>query len=272
MAGILVGLTLERFPARDSQELCVALTLADAADVDGSNVFPSVARVARLARCSDRAVQYALQRFREVGFLVVVSLGGGRGRPTRYRIDREWLEVQPSVLPYSKGAQVAPIQKTMQTPCKNGAISEGKGCTNGAPVGAPNPLPAYPLPTTSGVGGGVLEELLEAAEKAALTGRKPIDKPQAWRAAVRKRLTETGPTVDDLVALDNLRSKRDIERTAVQLVDGDYLTPAGSRFRVCNGFAHIQTIDGRVEVQPAFIIARLISGGHLTLLPAIPGS
>lgn len=98
MSAKVVGMVLERFPGRDAQEFAIALTLADAADHDGTHVFPSVARVARLARTSERTVQRALAKFKDSGFLLVVRLGGGRGNPTQYAIDVDWLESQVSVL------------------------------------------------------------------------------------------------------------------------------------------------------------------------------
>lgn len=45
MSGIVSGLTLDRLPTDDHVLLAVALVLADAADQDGNNVYPSVSLV-----------------------------------------------------------------------------------------------------------------------------------------------------------------------------------------------------------------------------------
>ena len=295
MAGILVGLTLERFPARDAGELCVALALSDAADPDGSHVYPSVARVARLARCSERGVQYALQRFRQIGFLVVVSLGGGRGRPTRYRIDRDWLESQPSVLPERNGAPGAPILETVQTagekvqkPRRNGAQKTDKRCTNGAQACAPNPPPVYPPPTTPSRAplratqhegkavvdsekeekSDLVEELIEAAEKKEKELGHVIKNPPGWRAVLRRRLSESGPTQDDLALLADLKKKK--EGGGEQLAEGEYTTPAGSRVFVDGNVVTIEKKDGEVLSQPLAVFRSQIAASGVKLTAAAP--
>lgn len=230
MAGIIVGMTLERLPARNHLVLAVAVALADAADQDGSNVYPAVVRVARLARCSERAVQSAIQELQQIGFLLLVERGGGRGRPSRYLIDRGWLEVQPSVLG-DKGAGGAPFaervhvdEKTPQKPHKKGAPGTGKGCTNPAPAGAPNPRPIDPRPPTppaharegAAGGGGVVraedvDELVEAAVWAANAAGRPPRSPVAFAGAVRRRLAAAGVNASDLETLTRFRASRDTE-------------------------------------------------------------
>jgi hypothetical protein len=72
------------FPAMDK---IVLLRLADFADADGRNVYPSVGRVARECGVSERHAQGVLKKFMTSGVLVLVRAGGGRNRPAEYRID-----------------------------------------------------------------------------------------------------------------------------------------------------------------------------------------
>lgn len=77
------------------QDLLLALALADFADDDGGNVFPSVETLAAKTRQSARTVQRQLSEFRRVTWLLVEvpeSLAGGRGRSVRYRINPTWLK------------------------------------------------------------------------------------------------------------------------------------------------------------------------------------
>lgn len=130
MAAVIVGLVLERWPGRDSLSMLIAVVLADAADPDGGNIYPSVKRVAHLARCSERSVQYSLRDFCAIGFLTKEQDGGGRGKPTQYRIERAWLEHQPSVLNGIKknDATPAPFCETVQ----GAAESPQNPCTKDA--------------------------------------------------------------------------------------------------------------------------------------------
>lgn len=125
MSGYVVGLVLQHLPTDDPVDMMVAIVLGESADDDGWNVYPSVPRVARLARVSERAVQYKLRDFRSLGFVHIVRQGGGRGKPTEYRIDVEWLLSQPRRVEFRKrkemGAPCAPIAKTVHGKTKNGA-------------------------------------------------------------------------------------------------------------------------------------------------------
>jgi hypothetical protein len=125
MSGYVVGLVLQHLPTDDPVDMMVAIVLGESADDDGWNVYPSVPRVARLARVSERAVQYKLRDFRSLGFVQVVHQGGGRGKPTEYRIDVEWLLSQPRRVEFrkrkEKGAHGAPIAKRVHGKQLNGA-------------------------------------------------------------------------------------------------------------------------------------------------------
>lgn len=56
--------------------------LASYADADGSNVFPSIARLALDAEISEEVTKAVMRHLREVGLLDQVERGGGRKRKT----------------------------------------------------------------------------------------------------------------------------------------------------------------------------------------------
>ncbi len=117
MSSRITGMVFERYPAGGGERL-LALALADCADHDGTNIYPSVETLAAMTHQSERAVQYQLRRMEESGWLILVNAGrGGRSSnrnganyTRRYRISPEWL----------KGANFAPFQK--------GADGDSKGC------------------------------------------------------------------------------------------------------------------------------------------------
>jgi len=51
-----------------------------------------------------------------------------------------------------------------------------------------------------------LDELVEAACWQAMKASKAIKNPSAWRASVRKRIQENGPSPEDLLCLDDRRA------------------------------------------------------------------
>lgn len=63
----------------------VLLTMAEHADKAGE-CWPSVSRIARLSNLKDRQVQRRLKQLVEMQELEIVEKGGGRNKPTRYRI------------------------------------------------------------------------------------------------------------------------------------------------------------------------------------------
>lgn len=92
----------ERYP-NGGGELLLALALADHADDNGENVYPSVESLSRKTRQSKRTVQYQLRSMQDRGWLQLVSHeGGGRGRSREYRINPDWI----------KGAEIAPFSDT----------------------------------------------------------------------------------------------------------------------------------------------------------------
>lgn len=72
------------FPAMDK---IVLLRLADFADAQGGNVYPSVGRVARECGVSERHVQGVLRKLTAADIITLVRAGGGRNRPAEYRIN-----------------------------------------------------------------------------------------------------------------------------------------------------------------------------------------
>lgn len=80
----------------DAELKPLAATLADIADDDGSNIYPSILFVAwRLGRDTS-TVDRGLKRLRDMGILEVIEQGGGMGRTTEYRmIERKFPQREP---------------------------------------------------------------------------------------------------------------------------------------------------------------------------------
>jgi len=114
----------------------VAVRLADVARDDGTRIYPSLAKIARETELCERAVRLAMRRLQAMGVLVLVAPGGGRNRPTIYRLDIDALNALALVNP----APHAPfIEETRHVIPQNPAPH------------APNPLlNPYSTPTESG--------------------------------------------------------------------------------------------------------------------------
>jgi hypothetical protein len=97
-------------------EQSIMLALADHAQDDGSNVFPSVARIAWKTDYSDRQVQRIMRDLETKGILVAVKhVDGGRGHATEYRILLE------------KGVKKSPFIPKGDMARKKGDIVDAKG-------------------------------------------------------------------------------------------------------------------------------------------------
>lgn len=108
----VMGMVFDRYPAGGG-EMVLALSLADHADHDGENIYPSVKRLALRTRQSERAVQYQLRKMEQADWLQVVgNEGGGRNNPRVYRINPDWI----------KGADIS------QAETVKGANYDTKGC------------------------------------------------------------------------------------------------------------------------------------------------
>lgn len=117
----------------------VALALADHADDNGNNIWPSVHRVADKTEIAERTVQYKLRDLESLGLIVCVAEGGKGAKDTReYRFNVELLTKLASGevrVVENKGAPDAPYSIEGCTPCTlKGAPDDNKG----AP-GAPEP-------------------------------------------------------------------------------------------------------------------------------------
>lgn len=223
MAANVFGSVLLHFPATSSQDLTIALVLADASDHDGGNIYPSIPRVAALARCSDRTVQSHIQHFLKIGFLMLLRKGGGRGNPSKYRIDLGWLSSQKAVWsPFHKnGEPDSPISKTVQQPteigeetpkkwCRKGEERVQKGCRNGEAAASPDPIPPthYPKTTTPP---HELNDLLAALEDQARRTNK--QNPRAWaRVAVGRIKKEGRMAAEELELLESWRARQAMEK------------------------------------------------------------
>ena len=108
----------------------VALKLADHSNDDGTNVYPSVGRVARELEIADRTVQRILKQFVAEGLLVVEELGGkGPRSTTHYRFDLQKLSALPRTS--AKGDIKSSLTKTSRvTPTTaKGDTDDRKGDT-----------------------------------------------------------------------------------------------------------------------------------------------
>lgn len=87
MSAKLIGQALDADMPTHVAKL-ILMKLADAAEPDGTSIWPSVATIARVVSCSPRHVTRMLKLFVSVGLLVVVRRGGaGPGDTNEYRID-----------------------------------------------------------------------------------------------------------------------------------------------------------------------------------------
>jgi hypothetical protein len=70
------------------------LAIADCADDDGDNAWPSVETLADKATCSERTVQRRIQHLEEIGCLTVIR-GAGRNGTHRYRVHMDERAAKP---------------------------------------------------------------------------------------------------------------------------------------------------------------------------------
>lgn len=73
-------------PELNGARLLTLLSLADHADDEGGNCYPSIPRIAKRARVSDRQAKRVIQWLEERGYIQIAEKGNGRGHSTRYRI------------------------------------------------------------------------------------------------------------------------------------------------------------------------------------------
>ena len=103
------------------EEKYVLLCLADHADHEGNNVYPSIGLIAWKSDYSERRVQELMRRLERRGLLVKVDEHFGRGKTIKYRID---LSAGTFREPRKKGAKISPI--SAQGKIGKGEIPQGK--------------------------------------------------------------------------------------------------------------------------------------------------
>ena len=84
-------------------EQLLLLALADYADDDGENIYPSIDRIAWKTGYSTRAVRYILKGLRERRVLVIIR-PSAQGRPNEYRMD---LDKLPPKRPFTHRIKLA---------------------------------------------------------------------------------------------------------------------------------------------------------------------
>lgn len=94
--------------ARDGQ-LLVLLAIADNANHDGGNAFPSIAELSRKSRLSQRGVQYALRGLEESGN-IVTSHQAGPGGCNQYRVVMTPADIAPPHADSAPPADIAGVQ------------------------------------------------------------------------------------------------------------------------------------------------------------------
>lgn len=118
----VVDWVLRESPATQGRRL-VLIALADTADDDGGDTYPSVETVASKARLSVRATKYALKQLRESG--AIVDCGPSKYGTRTYRIVMEGADFAP---PGGAERDVEGVQSTTPGGAKSDTIP-GADCT-----------------------------------------------------------------------------------------------------------------------------------------------
>ena len=99
-------------------KLLIHLALADVAnDMNGNELWLTLANIATKARCSRSTTSAVLNDMVADGYLSLISEGGGRGNPSRYRFEFPEVTIQNS-----DGYET----ETIQSPTLNHPISDAK--------------------------------------------------------------------------------------------------------------------------------------------------
>ena len=191
-----MSMVFKHYPEGGS-EMLLALALADFSNDTGTQIYPSVAALAKKTRQSIRSVQYQLQKMIANGFLTLVEAGGREGKKYRaneYRINLSFFqEITAKNEAEIRGAKVAPLPATQAdtsdtgrgatfAPLKSsenddisarGAIWRNQGCNlaqsgvqsgaiRGAIATAPQPPYTTTITTTTVLPGSEKSDLAEA--------------------------------------------------------------------------------------------------------------
>lgn len=88
------------------------IALADHADDDGENVWPSVPYLSWKTNLSESGVRKLMKRFRDDGVLIAVDReGGGRRRSVIYRLNLDALPAKEAFARERKGASPVGIER-----------------------------------------------------------------------------------------------------------------------------------------------------------------
>lgn len=99
MSVSVMSLVFKHYPGQGG-EYTLALCLADFANDEGESIWPAVTTMAHNSRQSVRTVQRQLRAMEDSGWLICVERSsGGKGRPSRYRINPAWLDSPKSWTP-----------------------------------------------------------------------------------------------------------------------------------------------------------------------------
>ncbi|WP_111994448.1 helix-turn-helix domain-containing protein [Burkholderia pseudomallei] len=120
----MTDLVFKRYPVGGG-EFTLALALADYANADGTQIFPSVQTMARKSRQSRRTVQYQIRRMEKSGWLIACGRShGGRGKTQEYRINPDWINAPPAAI--SQSANNDTKDATGDNKGANGDVKGGK--------------------------------------------------------------------------------------------------------------------------------------------------
>lgn len=123
-------------PLGSPTDKLVLLVLADYANDDGMNVFPSIATIARRCDMSDRTVQLSLRRMAENGWISEAGEMRVRtGAVTRYRIHPRNLPTPQTTGETDSPVGVKQIHRRGETDSPNPSINHQSGTTSEPSVG-----------------------------------------------------------------------------------------------------------------------------------------
>lgn len=174
-------------PLGSPTDKLVLLVLADCANDDGMNVFPSVATIARRCDMSDRAVQMSLRRMTEKGWISVAGkMRVKTGLVTRYRIHSRNLPT-----PQTTGETDAPVNDVHQRGECDSPVGVNDVHQRGEPR-SPNPSINHQSRTT--IESSVVESARAidhdaAARAAGIHNQKPARKRKIAEAPAQATIT-----------------------------------------------------------------------------------
>ena len=172
-------------PARDGQ-LLVLLAIADNANHDGGNAFPSIAELSRKSRLSQRGVRYALRGLEE-SRSIVTTPQAGPGGCNRYQVVMDPAEIAPPPADIAGGQDLQDGNLTQQ-----GGQSATEGVSQIAPVTVLEPT-TNPKNNTSPIADAPEDPIRDDVERLCRhlveriveNGSKRPTITKAWRTAAR---------------------------------------------------------------------------------------